>query len=350
MSAFQYMISINQVKSLEWGLNAQQAMVFSLVHQLPTWADAVQMDGDTWYHLSKKKIVDELPLLTDKPDTGWRYLKQLVTAGLIETTTIGNRTHVRVTDKGKEWNRTKLEEEADQGRKNLRPSEKTPQDGKTSDGRKNVQGSETLPAEVGNFSEAGSEKSPTDDYYKNHNYQDQNTNSAAAASPAAESTVDDESNLTDPDIVPGWPFSKLLNPPELDAEMGTYIVLPLRADQSPPYHAVTDQDVLNLQDAFRGVQVADELRVMLGWCVANPTQRKTAAGIRRFISSWLTRSKQQGASPFAAQTPNLTGYEKTGLDKRAQREAVRRALRDVNNTDWFDSPVREMRTVQGEVL
>lgn len=74
---------------------------------MPTWPSSVQIGGDTWYHLSKGKLISELPLLTDKPDTAWRYLRQLVGASVIETMLIGNRTHVRVTKKGKAWNRTK---------------------------------------------------------------------------------------------------------------------------------------------------------------------------------------------------------------------------------------------------
>jgi len=142
-----YSIQIDQPTGIDWGLNCQQAMVFALIHQLPTWADTVQINGDTWYHLSKGKLISELPLLTDKPDTAWRYLKQLVGLGVIETKAIGNRTHVRVTENGKAWNRVKHSETA-QGRKIIQPPEKSPRGGKISCPRKKIrQGSEKSPSQ-----------------------------------------------------------------------------------------------------------------------------------------------------------------------------------------------------------
>ncbi len=343
-----YSIQIDQPTGIDWGLNCQQAMVFALIHQLPTWADSAQIEGDTWYHLSKGKLISELPLLTDKPDTAWRYLKQLVGLGVIETMAIGNKTHVRVTEQGKAWNRVK-HADTTQGRKNIRPWEENPTPGKISEGRKNIQPSEKNPARVGKISEPGSEKNPTDEYYQDHNYQDQNICAdlaEARPAPAADSNPPDPAvsdptqslngELVDDDveIVPGWTFARLIDPPEQDPEAGTYIALPLRSDQHPPVHFVTERDVLNLGQAYRGIDVADELRVMLGWSVGNPAKRKTAAGIRKFISSWLGRAKASGGSPYRQNTTHLTGFEKAGADAKTKRQRVREALRDIHDTNW----------------
>ena len=100
----QYTVTINQVKALEWGLNSQQALLFAFVYESPSWANPIKTDTGIYFALSKAKIVDELPLLTHKPDTAYRLLKALRDAGLIELHAEG----VRLTDKGREWNPNRM--------------------------------------------------------------------------------------------------------------------------------------------------------------------------------------------------------------------------------------------------
>lgn len=145
----QFTVTINQAKALEWGLNSQQALLFAFVYGCPSWAKPMKTDGGIFFALSKAKIVEELPLLTDKPDTAYRMLKALEEAGLIELSSTSNLTLFRLTEKATEWNRK------------LDGSEKypTPPDNK---GRKKIRStSEKSPSRVGKKSEQGSEKSPT---------------------------------------------------------------------------------------------------------------------------------------------------------------------------------------------
>ena len=101
----QYTLTINQQKALEWGLNAQQALLFAFVYECPSWAKPMTTPRGTFFALAKAKIIEELPLLTDKPDTAYRLLKQLEEAGVIELShTAGNVDLVRLTDKGSAWN------------------------------------------------------------------------------------------------------------------------------------------------------------------------------------------------------------------------------------------------------
>lgn len=160
----QYLVAINQTKALEWGLNAQQAMLFAFLHQVPTWADARQIGGQTFYNVAKTKIVAELPLLTDKADTAYRLMKQLAGFGVIEITSCDNRTYVRLTPKGKTWNRGT-------------GSEKSPTQaaGPDSQGSEKYPTSEESPSGVGKLSDPGSEKSPT-----NQGTNDQNPNTHTA--------------------------------------------------------------------------------------------------------------------------------------------------------------------------
>ncbi|MCO7246398.1 DnaT-like ssDNA-binding domain-containing protein [Halomonas sp. Mc5H-6] len=144
----QYLVSINQTKALEWGLNAQQAMLFAFLHQVPTWADSREIDGVVWFNIGKGKVIEELPLLTDKPDTVYRLMKQLRGFGLICMTSCDNKTYIHLTEKAKGWNRAQGSEKNPTSKGKEAGSEKYPTHVEKSDqGRKNIR--------------EGSEKSPT---------------------------------------------------------------------------------------------------------------------------------------------------------------------------------------------
>lgn len=178
----QYTITINQAKSVEWGLNPQQALLFAFVYECPSWARMMRTDDGEFYALSKAKIIEELPILTDKPDTAYRLLKQLDAIGLIEISHTATITLVRITRKGKEWNRkldgsekyptsttAKVGKISEAPRKNIRPtSEKNP-----TQPRKNIR--------------AGSEKSPTNHETSNQVTSNQGTSQVLQAGPAAQS-------------------------------------------------------------------------------------------------------------------------------------------------------------------
>ncbi|KTC11491.1 phage replication protein [Pseudomonas marginalis ICMP 9505] len=145
----QYTVTINQVKALEWGLNSQQALLFAFVYGCPSWAKPIKTDDGIFFALSKAKITEELPLLTDKPDTAYRMLKALEEVGLIELSSTSNITLFRLTEKAIEWNQK------------LDGSEKYPTPPKNK-GRKNIRStSDKSPSKVGKKSEQGSDKSPT---------------------------------------------------------------------------------------------------------------------------------------------------------------------------------------------
>ena len=137
----QYTITISQTKAIEWELNAQQALLFAFIYEVPSWAKPVRIDGGIFYALSKAKIIEELPLLTEKPDTAYRLLKQLEAAGVIELSHTAGITLVRLTDKGRGWNRKEdgSEKYPNQAQK---ASEKNPSEvGKKSEvGRKKIRG------------------------------------------------------------------------------------------------------------------------------------------------------------------------------------------------------------------
>lgn len=163
----QYTVTINQAKAQEWGLNAQQAMLFAFVYECPSWCNPVTKDGVVFFALAKTKIVEELPLLTSKPDTAYRMLRALQDKGLVVLSSTREITLIRLTDKAKAWN------QKEDG------SEKYPSKlGKNSDaGRKKIRG--------------GSEKSPTNQDTNNQGTNQDTSHNTPAAADAAEQAVDD---------------------------------------------------------------------------------------------------------------------------------------------------------------
>lgn len=60
-----------------------------------------------------------------------------------------------------------------------------------------------------------------------------------------------------------------------------------------------ESDVIAWQRAYPAINVHQELAAMESWLDANPTRRKTAKGIKRFVNSWLSRAQDKGGSPQA---------------------------------------------------
>ncbi|MBR7044799.1 MAG: phage replisome organizer N-terminal domain-containing protein [Lachnospiraceae bacterium] len=48
---------------------------------------------------------------------------------------------------------------------------------------------------------------------------------------------------------------------------------------------------------YPGVDVVQEFRNMRGWCSSNPSRRKTKAGIKRFVTNWLSKEQNRGGRP-----------------------------------------------------
>ena len=96
--------NINNVKCIEWGLNATQGALFDLLNQLASWASTVIINDVVYYHISKNKIIEELPLFFRKRDCVYRNLKILKNKKLINHVFLGGKDLVCLTDSGKSWN------------------------------------------------------------------------------------------------------------------------------------------------------------------------------------------------------------------------------------------------------
>lgn len=129
-----YSINIDQINSIEWGFNLSEAAVFAYLFNVPTWADPVSVDGKTFYFAARQKTCQDVPLISDKPDTIYRIYKSLHEKGVIDYLKWTGKDCMRITEKGKGWNSEKnpsstieLGKKSDETRKIFRiNSEKNP--------------------------------------------------------------------------------------------------------------------------------------------------------------------------------------------------------------------------------
>lgn len=98
-----YFISINQKRSVEWGLTTSEAVVFSWLYELASWAEKLIYNGNTYYYGSRSIACKELPMVTDKPDTMYRLYKSLEKKDLISMITLEKKDYIALTEKGKFW-------------------------------------------------------------------------------------------------------------------------------------------------------------------------------------------------------------------------------------------------------
>ena len=54
---------------------------------------------------------------------------------------------------------------------------------------------------------------------------------------------------------------------------------------------------------YPAVDVEQALRNMIGWCMGNPTRRKTRRGVKRFITGWLSGDQDEGKTRRSSNQP-----------------------------------------------
>ena len=77
-------------------------------------------------------------------------------------------------------------------------------------------------------------------------------------------------------------------------------------------------DYLNsLRQLYPAIDVEQEFRKMCGWLDSNPRNRKTARGIKRFITGWLSRAQDKAP----AYRPQPTGNRGMGTEQYMESTA-----------------------------
>jgi len=150
-----------------------------------------------------------------------------------------------------------------------------------------TQNRETFP-ETGkeSFPKTGKAPSPKQGYTKDNI---QKTRKTKDQNISAEPAVADSTPVVI-ESVSAEPVSLPATQPE--PQEPVVIIMPLNSGE----HAVTESFAAQMQALYPAVDVAQELRTMTGWLIANPTKRKTKTGINRFINAWLSKCQDRGGS------------------------------------------------------
>ena len=105
-----------------------------------------------------------------------------------------------------------------------------------------------------------------------------------------------------------------------------------------------DTDMIAWAKAYPAVDVFQELRAMESWLDANPKKRKTKAGIKRFVNSWLSRSQDRGgSSPAVIGKQDVAAkLDPTGIS--AVPVSIKSLTMDMQLTDvsWLDPQEAQM--------
>lgn len=79
---------------------------------------------------------------------------------------------------------------------------------------------------------------------------------------------------------------------------------------APRQWALTESKCAQYLDAYPGVDVLGQCKAARQWCIDNPKNQKTAAGMPAFLSRWLTKEQNRfrgnGAAPRPQASPEVT--------------------------------------------
>ena len=100
--------------------------------------------------------------------------------------------------------------------------------------------------------------------------------------------------------------------PEDNSPVAGYVLL-----NDGTAYGVTEKALSELQSLYPAVNAEQELRNIIGWCNANPKNRKTRSGVMRFINSWFSRAQnsakkggqQKKQNAFCNFEDRGTGYD-----------------------------------------
>lgn len=80
-------------------------------------------------------------------------------------------------------------------------------------------------------------------------------------------------------------------------------------------YGVTEKVLSELQRLYPAVNAEQELRNIIGWCNANPKNRKTRSGVMRFINSWFSRTQNSARKSGQQKKQNaFCNFEDRGTD------------------------------------
>lgn len=103
---------------------------------------------------------------------------------------------------------------------------------------------------------------------------------------------------------------KKVEPPEDNSPVVGYIPL---VDGTE--YAVTEKALAEWQKLYPAIDAAQELRSLIGWNKANPTNKKTRSGINRHLNSWFSRAQNSARKGGQQKKQNaFCNFEDRGTD------------------------------------
>lgn len=69
------------------------------------------------------------------------------------------------------------------------------------------------------------------------------------------------------------------------------------------FYNVPLENIVVYKRLYPAVDVEQALRNMIGWCMGNPTRRKTRRGVKRFINGWLAGDQDEGKTRKPSNQP-----------------------------------------------
>lgn len=120
-------------------------------------------------------------------------------------------------------------------------------------------------------------------------------------------------------------------PPDNHLPIGSYsqVLITITLNDKTEY-PISEADIEGWKELYPAVDIMQELRKMKGWADANPTKRKTKAGIKRFINAWLAKEQDRYHGPTdGGQQP----YQGGGY-RNAPPSGVDRLLEKIDRGDF----------------
>ena len=122
---------LDYITIIKWGFTNKisQLLLFDWLYTVPSWADSITTnEGEVFYFAARSKAIEEIPILTDKEDTIYRWYKDLEEMGLIVLKKVDGKDYIRLTEKSKDWGRDSRRKKGSDGNPKLgQPSEKSGQ-------------------------------------------------------------------------------------------------------------------------------------------------------------------------------------------------------------------------------
>ena len=111
----------------------------------------------------------------------------------------------------------------------------------------------------------------------------------------------------------------------------------------------TEEDVSRWQQAFPGVDVRAALLRARAWVDADPKRRKTARGMKRYLTAWLGRDQDRGTYRNSLAARNNPGKNADGSPRRLSGNLMDAGLGGESLTAWLERAVPGGGVIDGKI-